>query len=698
MTDQLGPYRILRELGRGGMGVVYVAECEARPEPVALKELVMASALPESEKVETVERFKREGAAASRLRHPNIVAVYDMGHDGDRYYMAMELVEGRSLGSMIDQKVAMSFQQVIDIGSQICRALDYAHQAGVVHRDIKPDNIQVKADGSVKLMDFGVARVKSDLPSLTQTGTTLGTIAYMSPEQLTDSRNVDGRADIFSLGALLYEMLTFKTPFDAGNLGGTILKIMNETPQPLRDINPAIPERLEQVISKALQKEAENRYRRAAEMDYALQEALKTVPPPEQQAAPKISPCRYCQAPMPAGSRVCSTCGRSNFGGGTGLLGSMPPLPSGAKPEPTKVSGPLPPPPQRTLPSPAATSSPQLQMPSRPQLSPPGRPPHSPSPTPPPAAPPARVGTGALSLGTPATPAIGVVATRSSAPSSLGPVRGLELRCSFGRRGKEAGEFNSPRGVLVDRSKRILVADTGNGRIQLFDLDGRWKSFLRPIGSSFPTAPRSMAILPRGVMVLGDAEDTRLFKIDAQGVALGTTGRMSVNGEPLSPATRLLATPNGDLILTENSHGRVVVMDGKDRNSLVIQEGLQAPWGLALGDSGHLFVTDTRLNRVLRFEGARLVASYGGPGQASGQFQTPRDIAVDATGHLFVADSRNRRVQVLAPDGSALFDLGGMGSGPFQSTPEALALEGNDHLVVLESQNCVLHVFRILRD
>jgi serine/threonine-protein kinase len=696
MTDRLGPYQILRELGRGGMGVVYVAKTDSRPEQVALKELVMAAALPESEKVETIERFKREGTAAASLRHPNIVAVYDMGNDGDRYYMAMELVKGRSLGHLLEHRVPMTFQQVIDIGSQICKALDYAHQAGIVHRDIKPDNIQIRGDGSVKLMDFGVARVKSDLPSLTQTGTTLGTIAYISPEQLTDSRNVDGRADLFSLGALLYEMLTYKTPFDAGNLGGTILKIMNDAPQSLRDINPAIPDRLESVIMKALQKEPENRFRRAAEMEYALKQSVKSLPPPEQQAPPQLVPCRHCHSPLPQGSRVCPSCGKSNFGG-TGPLGPMPPLPQAPvarRLDPLQPVTSQPPAPPAPIPGGAG---PQLQMPSKPKLAMPSRSGQLPPVTPPAAVPPERVGSGALGLNAAMAEDVGVRQTRSSTTEVLGPVCGLELVCTFGKRGKEVGEFNSPRGVIVDRSKRVHVADTGNGRIQTFDLNGRFKGFVRPLGTSVPTAPRSMALLPRGVMVIADAEDTRLFKVDANGVSVGITQRTSVTMEPVPPATRIQATANGELLLTDNAQSRVVIIDTRDRIASVLTEGLQAPWGIALGDAGHVFVTDTKSNRILRYHGNQLLATYGGPGSSPGQFKTPRDIAVDASGHMFVADSRNRRIQVLDGDGLSVLDMGGQGSGPFQSTPEALTLDGGDHLIVVESQMCLVHIFRILR-
>ncbi|MBM3270647.1 MAG: serine/threonine protein kinase, partial [Candidatus Sericytochromatia bacterium] len=367
MGEKLGKYDIVEELGRGGMGVVFRAtDPDQGGIEVAVKELIMASQMPDAEKYDTVERFKREGLAASRLVHPNIVRVFETGNDGDRWFMAMELVSGKSLGHYIEKKTVFSYEQVVNIGAQLCAALDYAHQAGVVHRDIKPDNVQIMDNGNIKLMDFGVAKVKSDLPGLTQTGTTLGTIAYISPEQLTDSRLITGQADIFSTGALLYEMLTFRTPFDAGNLGGTILRIMNESPTPPREINPNIPPKLEEVVMRALRKNPEDRYRRAGEMQYALQESLRGAPIAEQGiVVQQLERCRFCQATLPPSTKVCPSCGRSNLGGGATItnIPSTPP----AKPSIVAPPGGVP----GVGPRPQLAPPPQV---GRPQLSPPATP------------------------------------------------------------------------------------------------------------------------------------------------------------------------------------------------------------------------------------------------------------------------------------------------------------------------------------
>jgi len=250
----IGSYELLRELGRGGMGIVYLAQDHRLNRKVAIKELAISGQVMPDEVENIVARFQREAQAASKLQHPNIVSVYEYLVEGGSHYMIMEYLEGKSLQHYIDLRQAFKIEQTVDIGAQVCAALDYAHAHQIVHRDIKPDNILLLDNGRIKLMDFGVARHVGEVSKLTQAGTTLGTIAYISPEQLCDSRLVDGRSDIFSLGAMLYEMLTLRTPFDAGNVGGTIMKIMSEDPVPPRQMNSSIPARLEAVIMRALRK------------------------------------------------------------------------------------------------------------------------------------------------------------------------------------------------------------------------------------------------------------------------------------------------------------------------------------------------------------------------------------------------------------------------------------------------------------
>ena len=272
-AGRLGRYRILSELGRGAMGVVYKALDPQLDRTVAVKTIRMSS--DATEMAEYVQRFRQEAKALGGLNHPGIISVFDAGQEGDVAYMAMELLEGVELRDLI-AKSQLSVAQGIDLGIQIAEALAFAHERGVVHRDIKPANIMVIAGNRAKIMDFGIARVRaSDVK--TQTGLLLGSPKYMSPEQIL-GRPVDHRSDIFSLGVLLYEMLAGTTPFSGADLNQLMYQVLNVTPPPLRRVNPAVPDVLDFAIAKALEKTAESRYQGAAELAAELraaEEALK---------------------------------------------------------------------------------------------------------------------------------------------------------------------------------------------------------------------------------------------------------------------------------------------------------------------------------------------------------------------------------------------------------------------------------------
>ena len=272
-AGRLGRYRILSELGRGAMGVVYKAIDPQLDRTVAVKTIRMSS--DAAEMAEYVQRFRQEAKALGGLNHPGIISVFDAGQEGDIAYMAMELLEGVELRDLIARS-QLSVAQGIDLGIQVAEALAFAHERGVVHRDIKPANIMVVAGNRAKIMDFGIARVRaSDVK--TQTGLLLGSPKYMSPEQIL-GRPVDHRSDIFSLGVLLYEMLAGTTPFSGADLNQLMYQVLNVTPPPLRRVNPAVPDVLDFAIAKALEKTVESRYQSAAELAVELraaQEALK---------------------------------------------------------------------------------------------------------------------------------------------------------------------------------------------------------------------------------------------------------------------------------------------------------------------------------------------------------------------------------------------------------------------------------------
>jgi serine/threonine protein kinase len=249
-----GRYEILGKLGEGAMGIVYRARDGAIGRVVALK---MLSAELGAED-ELHKRFEREAEAIGRLSHPNVVTVYDLGESEGQLYMAMELLEGDDLRSLIEQRVEVPLADRVRILVQICEGLAYAHSRGVVHRDIKPANIVVTSGGRVKILDFGLARVATRA-TITRKGMILGTPDYMAPEQAM-GKLVDRRSDVFSSGSVFYEFLTGEKPFKGKTLHAVLFQIIQEQPDPVLTLNPELPTRLAAVVHRMLVKDPEKRY------------------------------------------------------------------------------------------------------------------------------------------------------------------------------------------------------------------------------------------------------------------------------------------------------------------------------------------------------------------------------------------------------------------------------------------------------
>jgi hypothetical protein len=259
----LGRYRILGELGRGAMGAVYRAVDPLIEREVALKTLLPD--LPEDVIDEVRVRFLREARSAGRLSHPGIVTIFDVGEESGTAYIAMELLEGRSLHQMLKERERIPFHRAADIMAQVADALHHAHQSSIVHRDVKPANVVVSSTGRAKLTDFGVAYVPAS--NVTQTGSALGSPRYMAPEQVL-GQPIDARADIFSLGVVLYELLTRRTPFEwpgDTTVFALMQRIAGEPHPPLRQIDPQIPHGFERIVDRALAKRPQDRYQSAGE-------------------------------------------------------------------------------------------------------------------------------------------------------------------------------------------------------------------------------------------------------------------------------------------------------------------------------------------------------------------------------------------------------------------------------------------------
>jgi eukaryotic-like serine/threonine-protein kinase len=259
-----GRYEILGELGRGAMGVVYKASDPVIGRPVAVKTIHLSVEGTGLTRPELLARFQTEARAAGLLTHPNIVVVYDAGEENGLYYITMELVEGRSLQALLDAGHSFPTPRVLRIMEQTASALQFAHERNIIHRDIKPANLMLTADDTVKVTDFGTAKILQ-FGTVQQTTHVMGTPSYMSPEQVK-GRPVDGRSDIFSLGVMLYEMLTGEKPFPGQSITTVIYKIVNEEPIAPRQLNPTIHPGLNSIALRALAKEPEVRYQSCREM------------------------------------------------------------------------------------------------------------------------------------------------------------------------------------------------------------------------------------------------------------------------------------------------------------------------------------------------------------------------------------------------------------------------------------------------
>ncbi|HXF66596.1 MAG TPA: protein kinase [Burkholderiales bacterium] len=285
---KFGRYEVLGEIGKGAMGVVYRAHDPLLDRMVAVKTINME--LAQEEMAEYEARFYQEARAAGGLNHPNIVTVYDIGKSGHVAYMAMEYLEGAELRSLLAGGRPLAPAQALDIAAQIATGLAYAHERGVVHRDVKPANIMLTRNGTVKITDFGIARMRSS-GVRTQTGVVLGSPRYLSPEQVVGKR-ADPRSDIFALGVILYEMVTGRAPFTGEDVSSIMFQILNFVPPSPGSLVPGVPEMLDFIVAKALAKPPEDRYADASELARDLRECRNRLAAGPSAAQPGPRPAQ----------------------------------------------------------------------------------------------------------------------------------------------------------------------------------------------------------------------------------------------------------------------------------------------------------------------------------------------------------------------------------------------------------------------
>jgi eukaryotic-like serine/threonine-protein kinase len=271
--NKIGRFEVMEELGRGSMGVVYRALDPLIERTVAIKTIPLD--LPDSERVPFEDRFLREAKSAGRLSHPNIVTIYDVGETGNMAYIAMEYLKGQSLKEILDQHGCLPLDLAMDTAMQMADALAYAHEHGIVHRDVKPGNVIVLEDrGDIKLTDFGIAHINAQ--SETRRDVLMGSPRYMAPEQITGNP-IDGRTDVFSAGVVLYEMLTGQAPFTAQDLHMLLYRIVNEVPAPVSHLRPDIPHQLDNLLARCMAKQPQQRPASARNLYLELKEIAAQV-------------------------------------------------------------------------------------------------------------------------------------------------------------------------------------------------------------------------------------------------------------------------------------------------------------------------------------------------------------------------------------------------------------------------------------
>src|SRR5262245_8978397 len=254
MPEQIGKYHIIERIGRGGMGTVFKARDPVLDRMVALKVISSEGDVTE----ELKQRFYREAQACAKLSHPNIVVVHDLGEDSGQLFIVMEFLDGQELKYLIEQR-RLSLEEKLSLMVQVCDGFHFAHQNNIIHRDIKPGNIFVLRNGQVKILDFGIARIAAGTdPGLTRTGLIMGTLRYMSPEQARG--RVDHRSDIFSIGAVFYELLGGRPVFDSPDPMEILEKMRSEQPVPLAELDPTIPPELASLVERAIRKDPAQRF------------------------------------------------------------------------------------------------------------------------------------------------------------------------------------------------------------------------------------------------------------------------------------------------------------------------------------------------------------------------------------------------------------------------------------------------------
>ena len=741
----LGKYEILEEIGRGGMGVVYKAKDVRIERMVAIKELLINPSLAKAAE-EIIARFHREAQTAGSLQHPNIVTIHDFGEDSGSHYIAMEFIEGKNLKEYMEEGHSFSDEQLVEILIQTCEGLQHAHERKIVHRDIKPDNISITSKGDVKITDFGIARMSTNNPmmNMTQDGTMLGTLGYISPEQLQDSRRVDHRADIFSLGAMMYELYTSQLPFDGGNLGATILKIVSEDPTPPTRLNADLDPRIEKIVMKALQKLPDFRYQSAREIADELKQIKSSMGSTSANAVAGMVVCPCEKKNMIfAGAKFCPYCGLNldQNAAAVAAAAAGPAVATSYTPPGAEASR------DRDLSRPVQ-QAPQAQ-PARPRVEKPGsfrsrlsrlielastyqtnprasfdrqsftrtrettqtqpapsrttsmQPPNS---------------TMRSTMDSPAPfkelrkseqPGDAMRTTTSRpAPSAAGEVGKDSLQLEFshkiGQVGAGKGQFYQPRGLAVYQGL-VYVADTQNQRIQVFSKIGDWQYLIRA-GSQqdYLKTPCSVTVSRQGQIFVVDSGTSRIAVFDQSGRFIRSFGAPGKGKGEFSNPYGVAISSKDEVYVADTENSRIQVLDSHGQvNKIFGRPGtrpgeFKTPYAIALDSKDNLHVLDYGIPRVQMLDRQGICRlEFGKRGVGGGEFSIPRGIAVDIKGRIYVADTLNHRIQIFTPKGEFIESFGSKGRGPKDFWgPESIAVSDEGEVFVLDKGNSRIQVLK----
>ncbi|MBV9280070.1 MAG: protein kinase [Chloroflexi bacterium] len=660
-TTLAGRYQLVRKIGAGGMGKVFEATDSQTGRPVAAK-ILMAS---DEDNLDALLRFYQEGALLSTLKHPNIVRVYGTFLEEQTCAIIMELIEGQSLAEVL-RTGPLSLPRAKHLAHQAALALEYAHGRGIIHRDIKPGNVMVRPDDHVKVTDFGIARVVRHGATLnTVTGMTLGTPLYMAPEQI-EAGKVDGRADIYSLGSVVYQMVTGRPPFEGDDPLSIAFMHVHKPPAPPAEIQAGVPEDWEALILKALAKDPADRFQSAAQMAEAISR-LGGEPSTDSRPAPDASqtavpPLRARPAPAPEPPAPAP--------------GPVQPSPDPESPPAAVV--PSAPPPSSAAPAAAEQSWMRRRWPIL-----------------------AASLVGALIL----AGALIAYAFRptSSRPTSSAVVSRL-LR-TLGGGGTGPGQFKGAEDVAVDTAGNVYVADMGNNRIQKLSPSGKP---LAAWGTSGDTAglfagPTGVALDDVGNIYVADSNHSTIEKIAPDGAVLDHWGGQGTNPGQFSGLHSVAVDAQGDIYAADFGNNRIQKLSPSGQVLAVwgdLAGGSAAgqfhgPVSVAVDGHGDVYVADFYNDRVQELSpSGRPLTQFTTWGAAGTGTRHPHGVAVDAHGDVYIADFANRDVVELSPSGKTLAEWGSGGSHPGHFVhPVAVAVDARGDLYVTDEVENRVDVF-----